>query len=92
MKHPLIILLALLAISFTACSSHADPSEDYEAGKAAAREALLKHDKIMEKENGLLEIRGRESALRARGLHERADAYVRGAQEIVDSVLNAHPE
>lgn len=92
MKRLLILPLILLAFAFAGCTSGSSTQKDYEAGKEDARRALLDHDKVMEKENGLLEIRSRETALRSRGLDKRADAYVSGAQEIIDSVLSVHPE
>ena len=46
----------------------------------------------MEREKGVFAIRARETGLREAGLDSSANAYARGAYEIIDSVLRTEED
>lgn len=63
-----------------------------ETGRRDAREAMSAPANSMEREKGVFAIRARETGLREAGLDSCANAYARGAYEIIDSVLRTEED
>lgn len=87
---PAIVLFCVAASSSCGSGESSAAKETaYGLGHRDAIDAMARDSASMDRERGVFAIRARESELRRAGLEECADAYARGAYEVIDSVLKA---
>lgn len=85
----LIFLPALLLLAACAADNaqpEADAGEAMRQGREAAEAAVKERPGTMARERAILQIRANEQKMRQRGDSADADAYVRGAQSVFDSI------